>query len=160
MSMMLNNLERKILAAVQSGLPLSPSPYQELARTIGIPADQLLTILRQWKAQGKIRRLGAIVNHFQMGRGVGAMVVWKVPPGRTDSIGQLFASFPAVSHAYLRPLAEQWPYTLYTMVHACGDGELEETIETMSRQSGIREFRALKTVRELKKVPPVYIVED
>jgi siroheme decarboxylase len=154
---MLTNLERKILDAIQSGLPMSPWPYEELSKTIGIPANQVLDTLRQWKAEGKIRRLGAIMNHFQMGHGVGAMMVWKVPENRIDSIGELFASFPAVSHAYLRPVAEQWPYNLYTMVHARDDRELEGTIEAMSRQSGITEFRALKTIRELKKVPPTYI---
>ncbi len=156
----LNDLERKILSAIQYGMPISRSPFQDLSETLGISTDDLLEILRKWKAEGKIRRLGAIVNHFRMGHGVGAMVVWNVPQDRIDQAGELFASCPKVSHAYLRPSSEQWPYNLYTMVHASGDSELEATIGSMSFSSGIMEFRQLKTVRELKKVPPTYIIEQ
>jgi len=157
--MALNALERRILSAVQHGLPLSRTPYEDLAEQIGISTEELLRVLRRWQEEGKIRRSGAIVNHFQMGRGVGAMVVWKVPDDKVDGVGELFASFSEISHAYLRPAGKQWPYNLYTMVHASDESELKAAIQKMSEQSGIEEFRVLKTVRELKKVPPTYIVE-
>ena len=158
--MVLSVLEKKILSAIQYGMPMSLSPYQDLAGQIGITPEQLLGMLRDWKADKRIRRLGAIVNHFQMGHGVGAMVVWSVPDERVLEVGELFASFPKVSHAYQRPLRKQWSYNLYTMVHATSKEELETTIRTMSKQSGVAEFRDLKTVKELKKVPPTYIIEQ
>ena len=153
-----SDLEQRILGVIQHGMPMSLSPYEDLANEIGIPAEQLLGILRQWKADGKIRRLGAIVNHFQMGHGIGAMVVWRVPDDRVQQVGELFASVPKVSHAYQRPSGKQWPYSLYTMVHATSKKELEATIDEMSHKSGITEYRDLKTVKELKKVPPTYII--
>lgn len=156
---MLTALERKILNAVQHGIPLSRSPYQDLSKAVGIGEEQLLDILKQWKAEGKIRRLGAIVNHFEIGHGVGAMVVWNIPEEKIDSIGQILARFSKVSHAYQRPRKENWPYSFYTMIHACNAEELKAAIDTLSRESGITEFRVLKTVRELKKVPPTYIIE-
>lgn len=155
----LSDLERRVLGAVQHGMPMSLSPYQDLADAVGIPCEHLLDILRRWKAEGKIRRLGAIVNHFQMGHGTGAMVVWNVPEDRANEVGALFASFDKVSHAYRRPSKKHWPYNVYTMVHAGSDAELERTVKTMSEQSGLTEFRELKTVKELKKTPPVYITE-
>lgn len=156
----LNNIERKILRAVQYGLPMSQTPYQDVAEQIGITAEQLLDILTRWKAEGKIRRLGAIVNHFRMGRGTGAMVVWNVEDDKIEQVGLLFASSPKVSHAYRRPSSQQWPYSLYTMVHAANTDDLEKTIQAMSSQSGVTDFRALKTVKELKKVPPTYIEQE
>ena len=157
--MNLSGLEKKVLSAIQHGMPMSAQPYQDLADTIGISVGQLLEILRQWKTDKRIRRLGAIVNHFEMGHGVGAMVVWNVSQERTGQVGQQFASLAKVSHAYQRPSKKNWPYNLYTMVHASSADELEQTIRQMSRQSGITEFRALKTVKELKKVPPTYTLE-
>jgi len=157
--MALSDFEKKVLNTIQHGMPMSAQPYQELADMIGIAPEPLLQMLRQWKADKRIRRLGAIVNHFQMGHGTGAMVVWSVPDERIQQVGELFASFARVSHAYQRPSKKQWPYNLYTMVHGSDKEELEETIGMMSHQSGIMEFRALKTVRELKKVPPTYIIE-
>ncbi len=156
----LSNLERQILSVIQYGMPMSLSPYQDLAGRIGIPTEQLIEILQQWKAEGRIRRLGAIVNHFEMGHGTGAMVVWNVPEKRIEGVGTLFTSFSKVSHAYQRPSRKQWPYNLYTMVHATRTGELAATIRAMSDQSGLTEFRELKTLEELKKTPPVYITEE
>jgi hypothetical protein len=46
------------------------------------------------------------------------------------------------------------------MVHATSKKELTETIRTMSQKSGIAEYRALRTIKELKKVPPTYIIEQ
>jgi DNA-binding Lrp family transcriptional regulator len=160
MKMPLNDLERSILRAIQGGLPGCRSPFRELAQTLGITVEQLLTILKQWKAAGKIRRSGAIVNHFRMGQGAGAMVVWQVPDNRVDAIGKLFGSLDHVSHAYLRPEGKQWPYNIYTMVHASDDDALETIIRNMSAQSGIAEHRILRTVRELKKSPPQYITDQ
>jgi DNA-binding Lrp family transcriptional regulator len=158
--MILSDFEHTILKTIQNGMPMSRSPYQDLSKTIGIPVEKLLAVLRQWQTDGRLRRLGAVVNHFQVGFAAGAMVVWCVPDDRVDAVGELFASFPKISHVYLRASGKQWPYNLYTMVHASGGSELETTIETMSRQSRITDFRVLKTVKELKKVPPTYIFEQ
>jgi DNA-binding Lrp family transcriptional regulator len=155
---MLNTFERKIVAVIQCGMPNSLTPYEDMAERIGIPVEQLLDTLKAWKAQGKIRRIGAIVNHFQLGYGVGAMVAWDVPHDKVESIGQLFASFAEVSHAYQRSSAPGWPYTLYTMVHTSTAAKLDLAIRAMSQASGIKHFHVLKTVRELKKVAPTYIV--
>ena len=65
--MELGILEKKILSAIQYGMPMSLTPYQDLADKIGVTSEQLLNMLRNWKADKRIRRLGAIVNHFQMG---------------------------------------------------------------------------------------------
>ena len=155
----LNDTDRKILAAIQHGMPNSLTPYKDLADEIGMTTEDLLENLRNWQETRKIRRLGAIVNHFKLGRGTGAMVVWDVPEEDIEKIGELFASFPDVSHAYQRPTSKAWPYSLYTMVHASSVEELESTLQKMSDSSGITNFSVLKTVRELKKVPPTYIVK-
>jgi DNA-binding Lrp family transcriptional regulator len=159
MKMKLSVIEKKILSAIQHGMPMSLSPYQDLADKIEITSEQLLGVLRDWKEDKRIRRLGAIVNHFRMGHGIGAMVVWSVSDEEVQQVGKLFSSFTKVSHAYQRPSKNQWPYNLYTMVHATSKEELEMTIRTMSQKSGVADFRDLKTVRELKKVPPTYIIE-
>jgi len=155
--MILNPAEQALLKVIQNGMPLSRTPYQDLAREMEMSVDELLTMLRQWQTGGRIRRVGAVVNHFQVGAGCGAMVVWSLPADKIDIMGKLFAAFEKVSHVYQRPPQQQWPYHLYTMVHAADANELDSLIREMSSKSGIAEFRVLKTLRELKKVPPVYI---
>ncbi len=151
------DIERRVLATLQEGLPRTRTPYHDMARRIGISTEELLAVLDRWKQDGTIRRLGAVVNHFQVGLGEGAMVAWKVEPGRVEEAGMVFAGFEGVSHAYERQASPGWPYNIYTMVHGTTPEEVRQTVERMSVAAGMSEYVILATRRELKKVPPVYV---
>ncbi len=153
----ISDIEQKILAVIQQGLPKSQNPFKDMAENIGIETAQLLSVLKDWKQQGKIRRIGAIVNHFKVGLCAGAMVVWQVEPERTEEVGKVLAEFEEVSHAYERRSDESWPYSLYTMVHGKSDEYVLQTVQRMSHACGISNYRILVTEKELKKVPPTYI---
>ncbi len=151
------DIEQRILAALQEGLPASRTPYCDMARRIGISAGELLTVLDQWKREGTIRRMGAIVDHFRMGLADSAMVVWKVEPQRIADVGAILAGFEEVSHAYERQTAPDWEYSLYTMVHGTTEEAVRRTIERMSEAAGVSDYLILSTRQELKKAAPRYI---
>ena len=139
-------------------MPNTRTPYKDVAEKLGIDVARVLAILKNWKNDGRLRRVGAIVNHFKVGLQSGAMVVWQTEQGRIEEVGKLFASFPEVSHAYERPSSEQWPFNIYTMVHGADQDALAATVKKMSEQAGVDNYRQLETIRELKKVPPTYIL--
>ncbi len=159
MSKSLTKTELKIIEAIQHGLPATTTPYADAAREVGLTTDELLGVLRKWKEQGKLRRIGAIVNHFKVGLKGGAMVVWRVEPGRVVEVGEIFAGFEQVSHAYERPTSQTWPFSVYTMVHGQSDEEVRTTVEKMANAARVSEYRMLHTERELKKVPPTYVID-
>lgn len=154
-----SDIEARILAAIQRGLPIDLSPYEAIANQVGIEVGQLLAILKEWKADGKLRRIGAVVNHFKAGLGAGAMVVWRVEAEQIERVGTQLASFPQVSHAYERTTTENWTYNLYTMVHAANTEQLYQTVEAMSKAVNSKDFMILLTEKELKKVSPTYILD-
>ncbi|MCF7954783.1 MAG: Lrp/AsnC family transcriptional regulator [Phycisphaerae bacterium] len=158
MAMALSEIERRLLAEIQHGLPATATPYKDVAAKIGVDIEVVLEILNNWKKDGRMRRLGAIVNHFKVGLHGGAMVVWQVEKDRIEDVGNVLASFPEVSHAYERPSNDQWPFNVYTMIHGQGPDEVRDTIAKMSEKVGIKNYRQLETIRELKKVPPTYIL--
>jgi DNA-binding Lrp family transcriptional regulator len=153
----LHTVESRIVAALQSGLPRTRTPFDEVAHQVGISTDELLAILDRWIADGTIRRFGAVVDHFQVGWGEGAMVVWKVPSDRVAQVGAILAGFAAVSHAYERQTAPGWEYNLYTMVHEATAAAVRRTADRMSQATGMTEYQILSTIRELKKTPPRYV---
>jgi DNA-binding Lrp family transcriptional regulator len=155
----ISDIERKILTVLQEGLPKSQSPYKDMAQQIGIDTAQLLAVLEDWKQKGRLRRIGAIVNHFRVGLGSGAMVVWQVQPERIEQVGQILAGFKQVSHAYERNTCKNWPYNIYTMVHGTSDEEVQQTVQQMSQACGVPDYRILVTEKELKKAPPTYIAQ-
>jgi siroheme decarboxylase len=152
-----NDVERRILAALQDGLPRSRTPFGDLASRIGISTQELLAVLDRWRREGTIRRFGAVVNHFQIGLADGAMVVWKVEPGRVAQVGAMFAGFGEVSHAYERETAPGWEYNIYTMVHGATPDAVRQTVARMSETAGVSEYLVLATQKELKKVAPRYV---
>ncbi|MBW8016093.1 MAG: Lrp/AsnC family transcriptional regulator [Planctomycetes bacterium] len=154
----LSEIERRLLAEIQHGMPASSTPYRDVAEKIGVDIDDVLEILNSWKKDGRMRRVGAIVNHFKVGLQAGAMVVWQVEEDRIEEVGKMMASFPEVSHAYERPSNDQWPFNVYTMVHGPGAEDVRDTIKKMSAKVGIKNYKQLETIRELKKVPPTYIL--
>lgn len=89
--------------------------------------------------------------------GEGAMVVWKVEPGRVEEVGAAFAGFREVSHAYERQTMPGWQYNVYTMVHGATPEEVRQTVGRMSEAAGVSEYAILATRRELKKVAPRYV---
>ncbi len=155
----LSDLEKRILAVLQKGLPLTLTPYRDMASRIGIEPDQLLEVLRQWETDGKLRRIGAVVSHIKVGLSAGSMVVWEVSPECVEEVGRILASFAQVSHAYQRPMSPSWRYNLYTMVHGADSGEVDRTVQEMSKACGVKKYCQLHTKRELKKVPPTYIMD-
>ena len=156
MTIKLSETERRVLSAIQGGFPRSQTPYRDMAEQAGISTEQFLSVLKDWKREGKLRRIGSIVHHFRVGLSGGAMVVWRVEPERVEQVGTILAGFREVSHAYQRYTPDNWPYNLYTMVHGENIQEVEQTIKRMSQVCGISDYRVLTTQKELKKVPPTY----
>lgn len=157
MEYQITDLEKSVLAVLQGGFPRSRTPYKDAAEQAGISTEQLLAILTVWKDRGKLRRIGAIVHHEKVGLSGGAMVAWQVDKGVVEQVGATLAGFREVSHAYERRTEENWPYSVYTMVHGTDAGTVEQTVQRMSEACGVSDYRILTTERELKKVPPTYI---
>ena len=65
------------------------------------------------------------------------------------------AAFRHVSHCYRRPTYPDWPYSVFTMVHARDREQCEETIDAIGAETGLTnpEDRAiLYSTYEFKKI--------
>src|SRR3990167_7432280 len=58
--MALDELDRALIRATQSGLPLVPRPYEAIGATLGISGEQVRERLQAMLEAGLIRRLGAV----------------------------------------------------------------------------------------------------
>ena len=153
---MLTELEQKIIAAIQQDIPITACPYAELAQTIGIDETDLLDVLRDLCERGVIRRFGATLRHQKSGFSANAMVAWQVAEERVAEVGRNLAKFREVSHCYRRDPTPNWPYNLYTMVHANDEEACRQTARRMSQAAGIDSYSLLFSRRELKKTSMVY----
>ena len=146
-------LQRRIVVALQDGLPVSRHPYRELAGQLGISEPCLLLQLQNMQAGGSIRRIGVVPNHYALGYSHNLMVVWDIEDARVGEIGHHIGQLDFVSHCYRRPRKPGWPYNLFAMVHGrCAD-EVEQKIAIIRELVGAayRDHTALKSTRILKK---------
>ena len=106
---MMEERDWAVIERLQEGIPLSPSPFAEMADDIGVSEDEFLQRVNRLHDEGVIRRLGPRVRHHQIGIAGNIMVVWRVPRERQQEVGELFAADEHVSHCYVRPAFEGFP---------------------------------------------------
>jgi DNA-binding Lrp family transcriptional regulator len=147
----LTPVEIESVRLLQRDLPLQPRPFEALARTNGVGADELLAAAKSLLKRGYIRRYGAVVQARKSGFGASAMGVWAVNGDGVDTIGVKMSQNKSVSHCYLRPVYDDWPYNLYTIVHGRSVDECESIINDIAIDTGVDEKQALYPTREYKK---------
>ena len=149
--------EKQILRIVQATLPDSARPYADIAAQAGCTEDEVLKLLRSLKNGGQIRRFGATLRHQQAGYGFNAMVAWYIEEGfDADTVGQMMAQRPEISHCYLRPNCMDWPYDLYTMIHGRSREDCMNVVEELMAETGVTQYEVLFSLKELKKTSMKY----
>jgi DNA-binding Lrp family transcriptional regulator len=157
---MFDDIEKKVISAIQGDIPVTSRPYRELAYRIGIDETQFLSVLSVLCKQGVIRRFGATLKHQKSGYAANAMGAWKVAEERIEAVGETMASHRQISHCYRRDPAPQWPYNLYTMIHADTEDSCRDIARELSETTGIADYTLLFSLRELKKTSMAYFFDD
>jgi len=153
---MLTDLEKKIIALLQTDIPVVKRPYLEMAEKIGITEEKFLSVLKGLDDRGMIRRFGATLKHQRSGFKANAMVAWKVAEDRVEKTGNIMTGFREITHCYRRNPAPGWKYNLYTMVHASNEDECYAIVKKISEAVGEKEYELLFSRKELKKTSMKY----
>ncbi|MFZ5485531.1 MAG: AsnC family transcriptional regulator [Pseudomonadota bacterium] len=135
--MALDELDRRIIQATQSGLPLVRRPYEAVGAALGISGEQVCARLQAMLDAGLIRRIGAVPNHYHLGFTANGMSVWDVADERVDALGDRVGQLPFVSHCYRRPRRlPVWPYNLFAMLHGRSRAEVEAQAQQVAALLG------------------------
>ena len=143
--------EIECIRLLQRDLPLQPRPFEALARNSGAAVDELLTLAKTMLKRGQMRRFGAAIQPRKPGFSASAMGLWVVPNDHADDYAAKLSQHRAVSHCYLRPTYDDWPYNIYTTVHGRSVDECESIINDLSIDTGLTQKQALYPTKEYKK---------
>lgn len=152
--------DMSLIRELQKDLPLVPRPFDQWAVNAGVSVEELLEGARDFVAKKQMRRYSAVLNHRKAGYTANGMGVWVVPGNRSDEVGQRMAQFKAVSHCYLRPTYEDWPYNIFTMVHGRSVDECESILQAIEDETGITERITLYSTKEYKKTRVSYFTPE
>ena len=156
----LSGLEIATIRLVQEDLPLVERPFAAQGDQIGCSETDVLDLLSSFKERKLMRRFAAVMNHRHAGFKANAMGVWAVPEAELEEIGPQMAGFALVSHCYRRPTYEDWPYSVFTMVHGKNARECEQTIAAIRDETGVDEYALLWSVTEYKKTRVRYFTDE
>jgi DNA-binding Lrp family transcriptional regulator len=157
----LSDRDKRMIRVLQQDLPLVPEPFNQWAIQANVSLDHLLDAAKAYICKGMMRRFSAVLRHREAGFGANAMGAWVVPPEQHDEFGHSAAMFGAVSHCYLRPAyPPDWPYSIFTMVHGREKSQCEAVLDAISEKTGIRDYAALYSTKEYKKIRVKYFAGD
>ena len=135
--MSLDELDRRIIRATQSGLPLVPRPYEAVGAALGISGEQVRERLQAMLEEGLVRRIGAVPNHYRLGFTANGMSVWDVADDQVDALARQVAQLTGVSHCYRRTRhLPEWPYNLFAMLHGRSRDEVQRQADVVAALLG------------------------
>ena len=150
----LPTLDRRIVRRLQAGLPLTARPYDVVADDVGVSPEFVRARIAAMLHDGRIRRIGAVPNHYALGWRANGMTVWDVDDAHVDALGERVGALACVTHCYRRPrLLPQWPYNLFAMVHGRDRDEVAAKVAEIAAVLGTaaRAHDVLYSTRILKK---------
>jgi len=148
----LTQLHKDIIRLAQYDIDMVSEPFAKIVEEVGTDYETFFSILQELQEAGIMRRFASILNHRKAGFNANAMVVWDIDEEKGEEIGADAAAFSVVSHCYLRPKYPNWPYNLFTMVHAKTTEESSQIIEEMAKEIPNKSYMPLYSSREFKKV--------
>ena len=151
----MDTIDRAIISATQSGLPLVSQPYHAIAKQIKQPVEIVKERLKIMLDNGQIRRIGVVPNHYKIGYKANAMSVWDVADKDIDELGKLIGGQDFVSHCYQRPrFLPEWPYNLFAMLHGKNRQEVSLQVDQLKQLLGdkCRDYDLLYSTEILIKI--------
>ena len=122
--------ERRIIRALQGETELRSDYFSAIAEKVCVKEWDLLAILEMWRRQGRLKRIGLLLNHRKAGYSANGMCCFRIG-GNVVEAGRALAELDSVTHCYERPACKAFPYNLYAMIHCASMDEAEAGFETL-----------------------------
>jgi DNA-binding Lrp family transcriptional regulator len=128
----LKKIEQQVLKVIQQEFPITPHPYQALARRLDCAEDEVYDAVQSLRKKGIIRRLGGSFDSRKIGY-KSTLVALSVPETRLEEVVGIVNSYPGVTHNYEREGA----YNVWFTLIAGSEQKIAETIEEIKMRAGV-----------------------
>lgn len=135
-------LDRRIVTALQKGLPLSERPYAEVAAHLGTSEAEILRRVRRLRETGVVNRVGPLFNAERMG-GAFMLAALHAEASEFERVAAIVNAQPEVAHNYAR----DHPLNMWFVLATEREAEIASALERIARATGC-EVLAMKRLRE------------
>ena len=155
----ITDFEKLCIRELQKDLEITAEPFKNMSATLGISQEKLLETIKNFLSDKKMRRFACVLYHQRAGFSYNIMGIWKSKPEDAEKNGKIMSSIKEVSHCYQRPVYPgRWEYNIFTMVHSKSKEDAHNIMQHISSLTGLKDFDALESTKEFKKVRVQYYV--
>ena len=141
----MDDIDKAILNRIQSDFPIASRPFLVVAEELGLSETEVLERIRHLKDRGIIRRIGGNFVPNKLGY-VSTLCAAKVPEDKIERFADVINRFPGVTHNYLRENS----FNVWFTFIAPSMEEIEQNIEDIEQETGIKEILNLPATRVFK----------
>ncbi len=131
----MDDIDRKIINALQGGFPISEQPYAEAAAKLGLDEATLISRVRALLAEGTLSRFGPLYDAERLGGAV-TLAAMAVPDAHFDAICELVNDHPEVAHNYAREHA----LNMWFVVAAESRERIDAVLDAIEAETGCDVF--------------------
>ncbi len=135
----MDEIDRRIINALQVGFPICDAPYQQVAGQLGLTEQALLARLQALLDNGTLSRFGPLYHAELMG-GALTLAAVKAPPERFDEVTDIINTFPEVAHNYARNHA----LTMWFVIATETPEQIRQTLSAIEQQTGLTVYNMPK----------------
>ena len=125
-----SRLEQRLLNEFQRGIPLTPTPYADIARQLGVYETTVLETLERLQTEGVVSRVGAVFHPNRVG--ASTLAAMAVPEAELETVAATVSEFAEVNHNYER----EHDYNLWFVVVAEDEAALESVLAEIEARAG------------------------
>jgi DNA-binding Lrp family transcriptional regulator len=126
----METLTQRLLNDFQRDFPLSPRPFDQIARSLDTDSSTVLARLRVLQRQGAVSRVGPVFRPNTVG--VSTLAAIAAAEADLERIGTLVSAFPEVNHNYER----EHRYNLWFVCTAADQPALARTLGLIGETTG------------------------
>ena len=126
-----DEVDRRLLNDFQSGFPLVPRPFAEVAAQLGVDEAEVIARLERLSGSGAVSRVGPVIEPRRMG--ASTLAAMAVPPERLEKVAGLVNGFPEVNHNYER----EHRFNLWFVLTAADEDRLAAIMDEIQERTGI-----------------------
>ena len=127
----LSDLQHILLDTYQHGLPLSATPYADMAQQLGVSEAEIIEALEGLRKNNVVSRIGPVFKPHRIG--TSTLAAMSVPVQDLSKVAKLVNSQPEVNHNYEREHA----FNLWFVLTATDEAHLRDVIEEIEADTGL-----------------------
>lgn len=124
-----SRLEQRLLNDFQRNMPLSATPFGDMAEQLGVSEDEILQTFERLQRDGVISRIGPVFRPNRVG--VSTLAAMAIPNDELECVARIISAFPEVNHNYER----EHEFNLWFVVTASSEEHLDIVLHEIEQHA-------------------------